>query len=222
MIIVRSDIELPKMTHLESWTSKDLRSDECLSDQRMNEDGREDGGGLYILALKPKSSASPAPSLQFCVRGSLTSLTRPAQTKDLSSHAQPLPPPFYTRIDKPLNFHTPTTKPSTMADATLFDDTFTLTSLNNQKYDRVSRLTGTSTDSSTILSLDINHEIYPCAVGETLQVVLASTLNLDGTKEDVSKGWREKGAEENSLADMFDYVCWGKVYRFEEGEGENM
>jgi DNA-directed RNA polymerase I, II, and III subunit RPABC3 len=21
---------------------------------------------------------------------------------------------------------------------------------------------------------------------------------------------------------MFDYVCWGKVYRFEEGEGENM
>jgi DNA-directed RNA polymerase I, II, and III subunit RPABC3 len=109
-----------------------------------------------------------------------------------------------------------------MADATLFDDTFTLTSLNNQKYDRVSRVTGTSTDSSTILSLDINHEIYPVSVGETLQVVLASTLNLDGTKEDVSKGWREKGAEENSLADMFDYVCWGKVYRFEEGEGENM
>lgn len=109
-----------------------------------------------------------------------------------------------------------------MADATLFDDTFTLTSLNNQKYDRVSRVTGTSTDSSTILSLDINHEIYPVAVGDNLQVVLASTLNLDGTKEDVSKGWREKGAEENSLADMFDYVCWGKVYRFEEGEGENM
>lgn len=109
-----------------------------------------------------------------------------------------------------------------MADATLFDDTFTLTSLNNQKYDRVSRVTGTSTDSSTILSLDINHEIYPVAVGETLQVVLASTLNLDGTKEDVSKGWREKTNEENSLADMFDYVCWGKVYRFEEGEGENM
>jgi DNA-directed RNA polymerase I, II, and III subunit RPABC3 len=111
---------------------------------------------------------------------------------------------------------------ATMADATLFDDTFTLTSLNNQKYDRVSRVTGTSTDSSTILSLDINHEIYPVAVGETLQVVLASTLNLDGTKEDVSKGWREKGSDENSLADMFDYVCWGKVYRFEEGEGENM
>jgi len=118
-----------------------------------------------------------------------------------------------------LSRHKPTT---IMADATLFDDTFTLTGLNNQKYDRVSRVTATSADSQTILSLDINHEIYPLAVGETVQVVLASTLNLDGTKEEAGKGWREKGAEENSLADMFDYVCWGKVYRFEEGEGENM
>lgn len=108
-----------------------------------------------------------------------------------------------------------------MADATLFDDTFTVTSLNNQKYDRVSRITGTSSDSLTVLSLDINHEIYPVSVGESLQVVLASTLNLDGTKDEAGKGWREK-SDENSLADMFDYVCWGKVYRFEEGEGENM
>jgi DNA-directed RNA polymerase I, II, and III subunit RPABC3 len=150
-------------------------------------------------------------NLQFCMSRLLSSCTH-RKPKDLNQHAHRThsPPP------------NPSITTTTMADATLFDDTFTLTSLNNQKYDRVSRVTGTSTDSSTILSLDINHEIYPCSVGETLQVVLASTLNLDGTKEDVSKGWREKGAEENSLADMFDYVCWGKVYRFEEGEGENM
>jgi DNA-directed RNA polymerase I, II, and III subunit RPABC3 len=109
-----------------------------------------------------------------------------------------------------------------MADATLFDDTFTITSLNSQKYDRVSRITATSSDSSTILSLDINHEIYPINANETIQLVLASTLNLDGSKDELGKGWREKGEQENSLADMFDYVCWGKVYRFEEGEGENM
>ncbi len=30
------------------------------------------------------------------------------------------------------------------------------------------------------------------------------------------------GGGEASLADMFDYVCHGKIYRFEEGEGENM
>lgn len=108
-----------------------------------------------------------------------------------------------------------------MADATLFDDAFTITSLNAQKYDRVSRITGTSADSLTILSLDINTEIYPVAVGEAIQVVLASTLNLDGTKDEASKGWREK-KEGSDLSDLFDYVCYGKVYRFEEGEGENM
>lgn len=114
-----------------------------------------------------------------------------------------------------------------MADATLFDDTFTITALNSQKYDRVSRLTGTSSDSLTVLSLDINTEIYPITVGEPIQVVLASTLNLDGTKDDsaTSAGaWRDIGAagKKASLADMFDYVCYGKVYRFEEGEGENI
>ncbi|GAB7346932.1 hypothetical protein MBLNU459_g1997t1 [Dothideomycetes sp. NU459] len=108
-----------------------------------------------------------------------------------------------------------------MADATLYDDAFTITSLNSQKYDRVSRITGTSADSLTILSLDINTEIYPVAVGEAVQVVLASTLNLDGTKEEAGKGWREK-KDGNDLSDLFDYVCYGKVYRFEEGEGENI
>lgn len=81
-----------------------------------------------------------------------------------------------------------------MADATLFDDTFTITSLNSQKYDRVSRITGTSADSLTVLSLDVNTEIYPVNVGEPIQLVLASTLNLDGSKEDPSSGsWREIG-----------------------------
>lgn len=82
-----------------------------------------------------------------------------------------------------------------MADATLFDDTFTITSLNAQKYDRVSRITATSADSATVLTLDINSEIYPLSTGEPIQLVLASTLNLDGTKEDAaSRGaWREIG-----------------------------
>ena len=82
-----------------------------------------------------------------------------------------------------------------MADATLFDDAFTITSLNAQKYDRVSRITGTSSDSLTVLSLDINTEIYPVSVNDNIQLVLASTLNLDGTKEDAnSGGWRDIGS----------------------------
>ncbi|KAA6407621.1 MAG: RNA polymerase [Lasallia pustulata] len=108
-----------------------------------------------------------------------------------------------------------------MGDSQLYEDTFTLTSLNAQKYDRVSRISATSEDATTFLTLDINTELYPCSVGERIHLVLASTLSLDGSKDD-RKGWREVGRGETSLADMYDYVCHGKIYRFEEGEGENI
>ena len=53
-------------------------------------------------------------------------------------------------------------------------------------------------------------------------MVLASTLSLDGSK-DSGKGWLNVGKEEPSLADPFDYVCHGKIYKFEdEGNGDSM
>lgn len=107
-----------------------------------------------------------------------------------------------------------------MADSQLFDDHFTVTSLNQQKYDRVTRIAATSLDSHTTLTLDINHELYPITTGETLKIVLANTLNLDGTKDE--KGWRGQQRGESTLADMYDYVCHGKVYRFEEGEKDDL
>ncbi|OKL58241.1 hypothetical protein UA08_06516 [Talaromyces atroroseus] len=108
-----------------------------------------------------------------------------------------------------------------MSDAQLFEDTFTVTSVNSQKYDRVSRISCTSTDNLTTFTLDVNSELYPCAVGESLSLALASTLSLDGKNEDASgagrTGWRDVGMGENTLANEYDYVCHGKVYRFEEG-----
>ncbi|KAH8705468.1 DNA-directed RNA polymerases i, ii, and iii 145 kDa polypeptide [Talaromyces proteolyticus] len=108
-----------------------------------------------------------------------------------------------------------------MSDSQLFEDTFTITSINSQKYDRVSRISCTSTDNQTTFTLDINTELYPCVVGESVSLALASTLSLDGKQEDSSgagrSGWRDVGAGEQTLADEYDYVCHGKVYRFEEG-----
>lgn len=50
-------------------------------------------------------------------------------------------------------------------------------------------------------------------------MVLASSLSLDGSKDD-GRGWRDVArGEEASLADMFDYVCHGRIYKFEDGEG---
>ncbi|KAH6663113.1 UDP-glucose 4-epimerase Gal10 [Halenospora varia] len=114
---------------------------------------------------------------------------------------------------------------NTSTDAQLFEDTFHIENIDSSKYDRVSRLAGRSTTGSEVsMTLDINSQIYPVAVNDTLRVVLASTLSLDGTKDD-SKGWRDVGAGEGetTLADLFDYVCHGKIYKFEEGnDGMNI
>jgi len=52
-------------------------------------------------------------------------------------------------------------------------------------------------------------------------VVLATSLAHDGSKDD-EKGWRDvtKGNQdrEPTLADMFDYVCYGKIYKFEDAD----
>ncbi|KAH9881917.1 hypothetical protein J1614_001088 [Plenodomus biglobosus] len=111
-----------------------------------------------------------------------------------------------------------------MADAQVFEETFNITSINNEKYDRVSRIYGTSTDNQITMTLDINHELFPVRVGDTLSMVLATTLSLDGaTKDQNETMWRNVGRQGvTTLADMYDYVCYGKHYRMEDGEGDIM
>lgn len=113
-------------------------------------------------------------------------------------------------------------------DAHLYEESFTITTLLSQTYDRVSRILGTSADSTTSITLDVNSELFPLNTNEQITLLLAQTLNLDGTVDDVQKkGWRPPkqgaGGETGSLADLWDYVCYGKVYRHEDpGEGMNM
>lgn len=106
-----------------------------------------------------------------------------------------------------------------MADSQIFEETFQIEKADSQRYDRVTRLEGTSTDNTVTMTLDINHELFPCQVGETINVTLANTLKLDGTKEE-AQGWRDVAKGESTLADMFDYVCHGKVYRVMDQENE--
>ncbi|KJZ79401.1 hypothetical protein HIM_00870 [Hirsutella minnesotensis 3608] len=106
----------------------------------------------------------------------------------------------------------------TSGDATLFEESFTVTEFDQSKYDRVARISCTSSDSQTVMVLDINVELFPCAVSDSLHVVLTTTLSPDGSKED-EKGWRDVGKGGDApatIADLYDYVCHGKIYKFEE------
>ncbi|KAJ6258770.1 hypothetical protein Dda_6823 [Drechslerella dactyloides] len=100
-------------------------------------------------------------------------------------------------------------------DAILLSETFSINSINAEKYDRVSRISGSNPDIK--FHLDINHDLYVVSPGETIELVLASTLKLDGSSdiEKAKAGWRDLD-ETPTLADGYDYVCYGKIYRFEE------
>lgn len=108
-------------------------------------------------------------------------------------------------------------------DSVLFDHPFRIETINYKKYVKVARIEAVSnTDTQEIkLMLDVNVELWPLNEGDLVQVALATSLSLTGAKDD-GKAWRHVGLGESTIADDYDYVCHGKIYRFEEGTGDNM
>lgn len=110
-----------------------------------------------------------------------------------------------------------------MGDSQLFAATFAVSDIKADKYDRVARVFANTEDGETYMHLDINTDLFSCTVFDRLHIVLASTLSLDGVKDDVKGGRREpRSGDGPSLADEYDYVCHGKIYRFEEKDQEKM
>lgn len=110
-----------------------------------------------------------------------------------------------------------------MGDSQLFAASFAVSDINSDKYDRVARVFANSEDGEIYMHLDINTDLFSCDVLDRLHIVLSSTLSLDGVKDDVKGGWRGlRSGEGLSLADEYDYVCHGRIYRFEEENQENM
>jgi DNA-directed RNA polymerase I, II, and III subunit RPABC3 len=99
--------------------------------------------------------------------------------------------------------------------------------------DIVSRIKATSESADMELILDINSEIYPMHVQDKFTLTLTVSLSLDDINSSSSAGmlngaasvsseskkesWREMSSQ-RSLADDYDYVMFGKVYKYEERE----
>ncbi|KAL7418400.1 DNA-directed RNA polymerases I, II, and III subunit RPABC3 [Cryptotrichosporon argae] len=121
----------------------------------------------------------------------------------------------------------------------IFEDRFTVADVDKdgKKFDRVSRITATSADLHMHITLDIAVELYPLAAGETFALALARSLKPEddadadeegegegagagGTKRVRRELWR---SEDQGLAADYDYVCYGKVYKFDDSQrGENL
>lgn len=108
---------------------------------------------------------------------------------------------------------------------TLFDDIFNITDVDSARYNKVSRIVGSSTTSSDIkITLDINSDLFPVKTNDSLTITLASSLSLeeDSNPQTSTTSWRPPKSGEKSLADDYDYVMYGTVYKFEESADDKI
>eukprot|EP00246_Nothoceros_aenigmaticus_P010060 TRINITY_DN26364_c0_g1_i1.p1 TRINITY_DN26364_c0_g1~~TRINITY_DN26364_c0_g1_i1.p1 ORF type:complete len:158 (+),score=32.47 TRINITY_DN26364_c0_g1_i1:250-723(+) len=107
-----------------------------------------------------------------------------------------------------------------MGDALLFEDIFTITAMDpeGKKFDKVSRIVAHSEQFDMDLTLDVNVEIYPFFVEDKFTMALASMLSLDGTED----GTVYDQSGRKSLADKYEYVMYGKLYKYADDESTGM
>ncbi|GAA5977337.1 hypothetical protein JCM11641_000068 [Rhodosporidiobolus odoratus] len=106
--------------------------------------------------------------------------------------------------------------------AILFTDVFGVSAVDRdgKKFDRVSRIAAKSQNHDMRLTLDINTDLIDLPQDSSFALALASTLNPEGGKDAGTGGWRAD--IEGGLADDWEYVMYGKVYKFDDGTGEEV
>ena len=99
----------------------------------------------------------------------------------------------------------------------LFDDIFEVKQIDpdGKKFDRVSRIKAKGENYESDILLDIHFELFPLKLREKVSFVLSPSLNLDGSPDD---GVFDQSGKA-TLADQFDYVMYGKIYKLEDTTG---
>ena len=69
------------------------------------------------------------------------------------------------------------------------------------------------------LIVDVN-DVFEANTDDKLHIVLADTLNLDGTP--TPDRYDPSIFSQPTLADKFDYVMYGKVFKFKQEEGQKV
>jgi len=95
----------------------------------------------------------------------------------------------------------------------IFEDRFEVKNIDpdGKIFDKVSRIDCSSDGSEAQLLLDINMDIYPMDLGDKFTFVLVNSLTESEMEENV---FDQSGR--TTLADQFEYVMYGKVFKYEE------
>lgn len=93
-----------------------------------------------------------------------------------------------------------------------FDDVIMVDRIDpdGKKYDKVSRIEARSEEYNMEMQVDLNTEIYPVRVGERFRMAITPSLHLDGKAVASDEG------APKSLADKFEYVAHGLLYKMSE------
>ncbi|KAJ3434367.1 DNA-directed RNA polymerases i [Anaeramoeba flamelloides] len=94
----------------------------------------------------------------------------------------------------------------------LFDDIFNIKNFEEKVFDKVTRINFTSENYDIEIALDVNTAIYPILLEDKFTIALSKTLSFDGKKDE---GVFDQ-SRTASLADNFEYVMHGKVYKYQE------
>lgn len=108
------------------------------------------------------------------------------------------------------------------SDGELFNDTFVIEAVDlnsegvtEKKFDKVSRIEAKSENYETTLTLDVNMELYPLQRQERVRMMLASKLSDGGDMEGYNAS-----VPLPSRADAFDYIMYGKIFKYAENAGK--
>lgn len=93
---------------------------------------------------------------------------------------------------------------------------FNVESIDSGRYNKVSRIIGQSNSLEIKITLDINSELFPVKSNDSLTIVLTSSLGNESNMLTSNGSWKPPRASDRSLADDYDYVMYGTIYKFEE------
>lgn len=85
----------------------------------------------------------------------------------------------------------------------------------------VSRIVGTTETLGMNLVLDINCELFPLSKGQKVNFILTKNIKVDGSAT-TSAAASYSPIDGPSLADKFEYVTYGQVYKLDEIPGGKM
>eukprot|EP00123_Amoebidium_parasiticum_P008193 comp18640_c0_seq1/m.20249 comp18640_c0_seq1/g.20249 ORF comp18640_c0_seq1/g.20249 comp18640_c0_seq1/m.20249 type:complete len:157 (-) comp18640_c0_seq1:15-485(-) len=85
-------------------------------------------------------------------------------------------------------------------------------------FPRVTRLWCSSENYEMDLLLDVNTELYPVELGDKFTIALATRLSEEGIADSGEYDPQMRA----TLADKFEYVMYGRVYRLDEEEKDKL